>query len=1258
MLRRYPYWGWLLLSLVLWCINGYYFHLHKKAITPEQMAQTVNKDLGHREEMYRDFIKEQDLILRIYTDSVSEKEFNRIKSLPFSIYAYENDSLKFWNTNSAIAGINDTALSKEVIISNEKGVYIEKCIKPIYYDSNKTLVILFPVLITYPLENNYLKSHFAASYNIPVKTKIIPTSTHPTVGYPISVDGKQPIFFLQFNMQDIQKWTPDKLFISFLIAAVLASIWWLQLMTIYFTRKRSALTGFVVTLATIFTLRSLLYVFGFPFNLDTLPFFSSDLYASSIYLSSLGDLFIDTICLLWLVIFITRHTPYQNYFGPNIRKGLRYFIALFLIVLLMAYVYLFVNIIRSLVLDSSISFDVSHFYSINIYTVLGILVIGTITGISCLIVYLFNIQLNTLISNKAVKYILVAVTGVMLISITGINHDHDMRIVPFDWLFYWILLIWLLIFIPLLDIRNFTLVSDLFEPHMIFWAVFICLFSTLVLQYFNQTKEQLTRIAYVKLHLTPKRDDVVEYAFDNTARKVQLDKTLKAFFNNPSAASRKAINQYFDPLYFTGAALNQYESKLYLFDAKGKGLFNKDTAVDFASLLNEKNESGSTNSSYLFYRENIHDRHYYLSWIPVYGDNINRVIGYAIIDLDLKKQATQTVYPELLQPVTNSVNTRDNEYAYALYINDKVYSQTNDYPFATYLKNDTLKKEQDYAFYTKNNVSELYYKISDKSTIVIVHIHSQIIEMITLFSYLFVIEVLLAVIILSYQLYLSYFSGNFSSEKFVRLTLRRRVHFSMLGVVLISFIIIGFVTIVFFSIQYQASNADNYQSAMQLARQSIQDNLKQQKAFENDYVFDSVSRSNGFKTFISTLASGQKIDINIFNRKGVLLNTSDDDIYNKGLISHMMRPDAYYQLTDIGKSIVIQDEKVAGLSYLSAYQPLRDEHGIIHGFINVPFFTSQKELNFQISNIVVTLINLYAFIFLFSSLITVFITRWITKSFNVIIQQFGRINLQKNERIVWAYDDEIGLLVSEYNKMVNKVEENAAMLAQSERESAWREMARQVAHEIKNPLTPMKLNIQYLQQAMRNDIPNIKELTDRVSYSIIEQIDNLSYIASGFSNFAKMPEARPEELELGVLLNKAVELYLNDENINFSIAENPEKIYVLSDRSQLLRVFTNLLENAKQAIPANKAGNIKVSVTTEGNDAIITITDNGHGIPEDVVSKLFQPYFTTKSSGTGLGLAMTKKIIEFWKGEIWFKTTASEGTVFYIKLPLIKYPTA
>jgi len=1241
MFRRYPYWGWLTLSLALWCINGYDFRMHRQALLPDRMAHDITKDLKHRSDVFEGFKLERGLIRRIFSDSLTQGESQRINNLPFYLYAYQNDTLKLWNTNAIIAPYSDTALNKTSIVRNEKGVFVEECIAPFPDDSGKRLVVLIPVFISYPLENEYVKSHFVASGYIPVGTKILTRESRAAEDYPISMQGNAPLFFLHFNMDDIQQWTPDTLFFILLIAALLASMSWIQLMTIYHTKNDSPLAGFVITVQIIFILRWLLYIYGVPFNLDKLTFFSPQLYASNKYLTSLGDLCINTFCVLWIVVFITRHTPYRTFFARLRGKWARAAATFLLLAALISFVFLFVYVTRSLVTDSKISFNVGQFYTIDIYTIIGLFVIGTITGLSCLIIYLLNVQLNTLIYNIWYKYLLIAIAGMAYLFLANCCTDP----------FYWALVGWLLLFTAVLDIPDFTLVSDLFEPRMIFWAVFICLFCTALLQYFTIEKEHVTRIQFAEKTFAPDPEYDLELSFNKSAKKIEQDKKLKDFFERPTANGRKLLDKYFDSLYLAGP-VSKYDLKIYFFDAGKNGLFNKDNS-DFTSFENEKNESATTNSPYLFYNESILERHYYLSLIKIYKDTINDELGYVVINMDRKKPLAGTVYPELLQPSTVANELESSNYAYALYVNGKLIKQTNDkYPFTTYLKENTLNPG-DYRFYYKNRTTELHYNIGDKRTIVVVDNQNQALEAITLFSYIFGMLVLLAIAILLYQLYLSYFSGAFSGGRFMSLTLRRRVQFAMLTVVLLSFIVIGSVTIVFFYNQYQTSNETRLQAAMVSAKQSVQDLLKSQNAYRSGYIFDTVTRSGGFKTLLTSVATGQKIDINLFDNRGTLLSASQDDIYTKGLISMKMRPDAYYQLNNDGKSIVIQNENVALLSYLSAYEPLRDENGAALGYINVPFFQSEKNLRFQISNIVVTLINLYAFIFLISSFVTVVITRWITSTFNIIIRQFGRLNLQQNERITWPYNDEIGLLVAEYNKMVNKVEENAAKLAQSERERAWREMARQVAHEIKNPLTPMKLNIQYLQQAVRNDSPNIKELTNKVADSIVEQINNLSYIASEFSNFAKMPEARAEEIDLPALLHKAVELHLSDAKIKLSISDDAQTALVLSDHSQLLRVFTNLIENAIQAIPDGRTGQIAVAMILTGENVIISISDNGKGISDEIKENIFQPYFTTKTSGTGLGLAMTRKIIEFWKGQIWFETKEGTGTTFFIKLPVV-----
>jgi signal transduction histidine kinase len=198
----------------------------------------------------------------------------------------------------------------------------------------------------------------------------------------------------------------------------------------------------------------------------------------------------------------------------------------------------------------------------------------------------------------------------------------------------------------------------------------------------------------------------------------------------------------------------------------------------------------------------------------------------------------------------------------------------------------------------------------------------------------------------------------------------------------------------------------------------------------------------------------------------------------------------------------------------------------------------------------------------------------------------------------------------------------------------------------------MKLNIQYLQQALKNNYENVRELTIKVSESLIEQIDNLSYIASEFSNFAKMPEAIPENIEVNELIERVAELYLNESEVKVETQKSADAINVYADRSQLLRVLTNLMQNAVQSIPEGREGLVRVKAEVLGGDVVIAIADNGTGIDSEIVDKIFQPYFTTKTSGTGLGLAMTRKIIEFWKGKIWFETTDGKGTTFYIRMPI------
>jgi two-component system nitrogen regulation sensor histidine kinase NtrY len=332
---------------------------------------------------------------------------------------------------------------------------------------------------------------------------------------------------------------------------------------------------------------------------------------------------------------------------------------------------------------------------------------------------------------------------------------------------------------------------------------------------------------------------------------------------------------------------------------------------------------------------------------------------------------------------------------------------------------------------------------------------------------------------------------------------------------------------------------------------------------------------------------------------------------------------------------------------------LIDDQGNSYAYLNIPYLNSQSELNQEISGFLATLINLNAFIFLIAGAIAFFLTSRITDSFSLIGKKMREMNLGRiNEEIKWNRNDEIGMLVEEYNKMVKKLEQSAQALAKSEREGAWREMARQVAHEIKNPLTPMKLSIQYLQNAIQRGAPNVKELSENMAVTLIEQIDQLSKIAGDFSQFANIGNAQMEKFDITEVLSSLIRLYGANPRIQLEWFREDGDYSLFTDRVQINRLFTNLLQNAIEASedPAKKV-NITVRQKTEAGHILISVQDQSGGIPERTRDNIFKPNFTTKSSGTGLGLAIVKGIVEKANGQIWFESKEGVGTTFHIRLP-------
>ncbi len=392
-----------------------------------------------------------------------------------------------------------------------------------------------------------------------------------------------------------------------------------------------------------------------------------------------------------------------------------------------------------------------------------------------------------------------------------------------------------------------------------------------------------------------------------------------------------------------------------------------------------------------------------------------------------------------------------------------------------------------------------------------------------------------------------------------------------------------------------------------------------------------------------------QIDINIYSSDGMLVATSRPEIFQAGFDGYLINAVALEQIVRHGAMGYVGKGHIGELEYIAAYMPLVLENGEVY-ILNVPYFTQNDELNIDIVVMVIIAINIAIMVMVLAFVLSGIIAERVTKPLQLVNNKLKAMRIGgKNEKIEYSRKDEIGSLVKEYNEMVEKLEDSINQLAKSERESAWREMARQIAHEVKNPLTPMKLNIQFLLRSLQIEDPvEFKKRFKEVSGVLIEQIDNMASIASAFSDFSRISVSRNEIVPVSEVLANSVKLFEN--NVAHWECDIESGIRIFADKEQIHRVFVNVLKNAEQSIPEEREGKISVTLKRQGETVEIRIRDNGTGIPPEIRDKIFEPNFTTKNSGTGLGLAISRRIVENMGGKIGF-TTSGEGTEFYIVLP-------
>ncbi|MFC4509085.1 ATP-binding protein [Flavobacterium buctense] len=484
--------------------------------------------------------------------------------------------------------------------------------------------------------------------------------------------------------------------------------------------------------------------------------------------------------------------------------------------------------------------------------------------------------------------------------------------------------------------------------------------------------------------------------------------------------------------------------------------------------------------------------------------------------------------------------------------------------------------------------------------------------------------------------------------KMSMLSLRIRIFLSMIILILMASILMASISI----IQFKNEAKDYHQERLDRKEFAIKEHINYVLS-TTTYPLTPENLRLVFKDKIHELSDIHNLEINIYSLEGKLVKSSKSTFS----VDKVAPPIPNYILKLVQSSVdkrYVDIKNIDGVKNRSSYSQIKDDKFKPLGILNIPYVEDDGFYETELREFLLRLSQVYSFMLVIAFALAYFLASYITKSLKTISDKINETSLnQKNEKIVIeANSKEINSLINAYNQMVDKLEESASMLAQSEREQAWREMAKQVAHEIKNPLTPMRLTVQSFQRKFDPNDPELKQKLNDYSKTMIQQIDTMSSVASAFSNFASMPAQQNENLNVVDVVELALDIF-NEDYIVFE--SNKEEIISKLDRTQLIRIITNLVKNATQSIPEEQEEkHILVSVNEVEDNVIITVKDNGIGIDAENIEHIFEPKFTTKTSGMGLGLGIIKNIIENYKGTITFETEPGKGSTFMVSLPIVK----
>lgn len=1169
-----------------------------------------------------------EIIKLVDSFDISSDLYKELKSESLSLFAYKNKCLVFWS-NNVIQPYNfptNDNFNKQ-FLSNNKGWYQMVSLKKGEYD----IYCFYHFYRHYPIANEYFANGFSTSLNfnnLDLKefesnvnynsTAFVQHKTLPEVDQKVfeGVKVKQLVELLYF--------------FAFLFFAVFAFLF-ANSNHVFKARVFMILFASFVSLFNLFAFLNIIIK-----QKSNSSLFSPDLAAYSDFMPSLGHSILFSMFLLSLMVVIHQAAGLLPKNDAGKTSVVRYLVvssAHWAFNLWVVFI-----VIPTYVLNSRISYDFKYLSNVNENTLIGMFNVFMLF----LFLLLGNRILGSFLKNRIDKrkfytiHFIIALCTVIFAYL--VRNENGFLLICFS-VFGMLLPIWGL-FVKRLLFRHIMAVA------FITAAVFSVQFEQL-----NSHKEKENRKLFANKLITKEDIDLELKLLEIEEEMIHSAAIDSFFYYKKTDYSELELNYCFT--YFNEFIKN-YDITLMRYDSFGNAITPNKLTYEYVNELYNKSTNKSISNYFLY----IRDLHYlggYLAKYEICPDLRN--IGYVYLLLTPKLKSDQYNLEYFFSKMDDN-HLADDKYSYAVYQNNVLIRGLGAFPYRLTDYKRYLAMD-DETFLVQNGFSQLLKKI-DNETFIIVSLKSSTWNQIfTVFTsiLLYFTSILIAVFILIYSLI--FIIGRFSFNPFfaklhdivtqylrvininnLYLETKIRLSFLLMSVLICSVVVYFTVQNVNKGFKEKQNDALDKKMSQIVSELEVGYNKRDEKPIQN---------------LIKHLANTHEVDINLYYKDGTLFQAATNRIYNEGWFSPYIHPNAHYELIHRSQYSFKQTERIGKLEYLSYYTALFDEDRNLFGYVHLPYFSKSKDLKTEFSTYLGSLLNMSTLLLMISLLIASYIGQSLVRPLNLMIESLARIRVgAQNKSIDWNRNDEIGQLVEQYNSMLKKLEVSTEKLARSEREGAWKEMAKQVAHEIKNPLTPMKLHLQHLQLSISRNDENLKEKFAGISTILIDQIDQLSRMAEEFSSFAKMPLANPQVCNIYEVLSSCILLFRSQNDIEITYTESEEALYVFVDKDQLLRVFTNILKNAQQA--ALEGIPMEISVTVDINHGYVTIsfTDNGKGIEDALKDKIFQPNFSTKNSGMGLGLAICKKIIEQVNGNITFSSEVNKGSTFNVILPIYK----